>query len=155
LTRLIRLNRLAAPILLSALVASCDFFSQPTPPLPPLLRDATTTGGANFLCETDEFREAMGEGSTPETASHSPEISARLEHSFPVGSDGSALRDALLAQGFEMLECAPDPTIHIARFDQTGGNGVTTMSAMGIVFWKTDADGKIVWTIGDISYRGL
>lgn len=47
---------------------------QPTEILPPLLRDATTTGGSNFLCEGGEEQ-----GSVPETASHSPQIVAAAD----------------------------------------------------------------------------
>jgi hypothetical protein len=136
LTHFVRRTLSGAAIILTLALTGCDFFSPPKPPLPPLLRNATTTGGSNLLCEENGFRDRMGAGSTPETASHSPEITARLRRAFPVGSNAAILRRELVAQGFEIVGCEPDPTISFATFDQTGGNGITTMSAFGIVFWK-------------------
>ncbi len=54
--------------------------------------------------------------------------------------------------GFKMIPCEGSLA---ARFDQTGGNGVTSMRATAIIIWKADAEGQIVWTTGDIAYTGL
>jgi hypothetical protein len=112
---------------------------------------AHTTGGSNFLCEP-----GSGEGSTPETASHSPEMVLRLKRSFPVGTAVSRLREGLVQQGFQLSKpCSPDGSIGWAWFQQSGGNGVTAMPAYGSVYWKEDASGKILWVTGDIAFTGL
>lgn len=122
-----------------------------SPPLPPLLKGATSTGGANFLCA-----QGQGQGSTPDTVSHSPEMVQRLEREFPVGSQASELRNALSRQGFVIHDaCSPDKSISWASFSQTGGNGITVMAAFGKVHWKEDEAGRIVWTTGDTAFRGL
>jgi hypothetical protein len=135
------------PILL--VVVACG--SEPSPPLPPLLEGASNTGGSNSLCEPDG-----GEGSTPETASYSPEIVARLKRDFPVGTPAVKLRDALEKQGFEIRDgCSPDKSVSVAIFRQSGGNGITAMAAFGSVYWKQDKAGRLVWTTGDIAFTGL
>jgi hypothetical protein len=121
------------------------------PPLPPLLEGASTTGGSNFLCEQGPER-----GSTPETASHSPEIVQRLRHDFPTGSQASNLRAVLLRQGFSVHDaCSPDKSVSWAEFRQRGGNGITAMAAFGTVYWKQDGNGRLIWTTGDIAFTGL
>jgi hypothetical protein len=92
-------------------------------------------------------------GKTPETA-HSPEIVAKLRKQFPAGSSAAALESALLTQGFKMEICNM-PNVKRATFSQTGGNGITSMSAFANVTWKTNASGQIVWTTGNISFLGL
>jgi hypothetical protein len=130
------------------LVAAC---SSPSPPLPPLLQDATTTGGTNALCDPGVL-EPGSQGTTPDSVSHSPEIVSRLERDFPSGSRSEDLRTSLIQMGFKMIPCEGSLA---ARFDQTGGNGVTSMRATAIIIWKADAEGQIVWTTGDIAYTGL
>jgi hypothetical protein len=121
------------------------------PPLPPLLQGASTTGGSNFLCE-----QGQGQGSRPETASHSPEIVQRLRRNFPVGSSATKLREALSHQGFSIhLACSPDKSIGWAELRQHGGNGVTAMPAYGTIYWKQNQAGRLVWTTGDIAFTGL
>ena len=124
---------------------------KPNPPLPPLLQDATTTGGTTDLCGGGQ-----GQGSTPETASHSPEMVHRLRHDFPAGTAAAGLREALSRQDFTVHPaCSPDKSISWAEFRQHGGNGITAMSAFGTVYWKEDPAGRLVWTTGDISFTGL
>lgn len=121
------------------------------PRLPPLLQGASTTGGSNFLCE-----QGQGQGSTPETASHSPEIVQRLRQDFPQGTLAARLRAALSRQGFAIHDaCSPDRSISWAEFRQRGGNGITRMAAFGTVYWKEDKAGRLVWTTGDIAFTGL
>jgi hypothetical protein len=125
--------------------------SKPSPPLPPLLEGATTTGGTTELCG-----QGRGQGSTPETASHSPEIVQRLRHDFPAGTSASRLRTALERQGFSIHDaCSPDKMVSWAEFRERGGNGITAMAAYGTVYWREDAAGRIVWTTGDIAFAGL
>lgn len=42
-----------------------------------------------------------------------------------------------------------------ARFDQTGGNGITSWPATAVIIWKADAEGRILWATGDIAATGL
>jgi hypothetical protein len=130
-------------------IASCGEPLKPA--LPALMKSAHTTGGSNTLCEP-----GSGESSTPEMASHSPEMVQRLNYNFPVGTSASKLREWLVQQGFTLSEpCSPDGRISWAWFRQSGGNGITTMPAFGKVFWKEDGSGKLVWVTGDIGFTGL
>jgi hypothetical protein len=139
---------IAALTLCFALSACGDPVSRP---LPPLLQGASTTGGTNSLCERRQ-----GKGSTPETASHSPEIVQRLRRDFPVGSAAAKLREALSRQGFSIHDaCSPDKSVSWAEFRQSGGNGITAMPAYGTVYWKQDQAGRLVWATGDIAFTGL
>ena len=125
---------------------------QPTEKLPPLLLDATTTGGSNFLCEGGDEQ-----GSVPETASHSPQIVARLRTAFPPGSLASKLRTSLTRQGFIIHDaCSADKSVSWADFQQRGFNGTATyQAAFGTVYWKQDKVGRLTWATGDIAYTGL
>lgn len=122
----------------------------PSPPLPPLLQNATTTGGTTDLCEPVSLPRGSA-GTTPETVSHSPEIVARLNRDYPPGSSSDRLQTALIKMGFRMISCQGS---HAARFDQTGGNGITSMRASALIIWRADTEGRIVWTTGDIGYTG-
>lgn len=122
-----------------------------SPPLPPLAVGATTTGGSNFLCEP-----GPEQGSTPATASHSPEINQRLVRDFPPGSPAVLLRRSLVRQGFTMHGfCSPDHRVQWAEFRQRGGNGITAMPAFVTVYWKEDGAARLVWATGDIAFTGL
>lgn len=122
-----------------------------SPPTPPLLNDATSTGGTSFSCEPGH-----GAGSTPETASHSPEINERLKQSFPSGTPALDLRRSLVLQGFELQgSCSPDRSIQWAIFKQRGGNGITAFPAFATIYWKENRAGKIDWAMGDIQFTGL
>lgn len=142
------MGKALAVICLVGVSAAC---SSPSPPLPPLLQNATTTGGTTDICEPITL-ERGSEGTTPDTVSHSPEIVARLNRDFPPGSRSDNLRTALLGMGFKMIPC---PGSLAARFDQKGGNGITTMRATAIIIWRADSEGRILWTTGDIAYTGL
>lgn len=138
------------PILATCLILSgCASTSSK---LPPLLRDATTTGGSNFLCEGGHEQ-----GSVPETASHSPEIVARLQANHPIGSRASELRASLLRQGFTIHDgCSADKSVSWAEFrQQLSGSAGPYTSAFGTVYWKKNAAGRLMWTTGDIAYTGL
>ena len=139
---------------LTAVLASCVLGAcgdAVSPPLPPLLQGASTTGGSNFLCE-----QGRGPGSSPETASHSPEIVQRLRRDFPVGSSATRLREVLSGQGFSIHDaCSHDKSVSWAEFRQNGGNGITAMPAFGTVYWKQDQAGRLVWTTGDIAFTGI
>jgi hypothetical protein len=131
-------------------VAACSW-SSPSPPLPPLIQNARTTGGTNALCDPGVF-EPGSEGTTPDTVSHSPEIVSRLKRDYPPGSLSEDLEHALIQMGFKMIPCRGALA---ARFDQKGGNGITSMPATAVIIWKADEQGRILWTAGDIAYTGL
>jgi hypothetical protein len=123
------------------------------PPLPPLLRNATAVGGSNFLCQP-----GLGQASTPETASHSPQIQKRLDEQFPPGTASTQLRDPLVRQGFQIhLQCSPDNTVSWAEFSQKSRDGILDIETgvFGTVYWKEDANGRIVWASGNVAYTGL
>ena len=142
-------SRLVPALISVVAIASCG---EPLkPPLPALMEAAHSTGGTNSLCEP-----SLAEGSTPETASHSPEMVQRLKRSFPVGTPASKLREELVQQGFQLEKaCSPDGSVSLAWFRQSGGNGITTMPAFGSVYWKADASGNLIWVTGDIAFTGL
>ena len=122
-----------------------------SPPLPTLATGATTTGGSNSLCRPD-----YGQGSTPATASHSPEMNQRLNRDFPPGSKAVLLRRSLVRQGFQLNgACSPDHGVWLATFRQRGGNGITSFPAFVSVYWKEDGDARLVWASGDIAWTGL
>lgn len=126
----------------------------PSPTLPPLLRDAHTTGGSNFLCDVDMVRRGTV-GTTPDTVSHSPEIVGRLGHDFPAGSSAASLSSYLRQQGFTLHRCVSDRTIGYALFSQEAGSAILSYPASASIFWKADGRGRLIWTTGDIGYHGL
>lgn len=131
-------------------LASC---AVPLSPLPPLLQGASSTGGSKFLCQS--WPSEWG-GSTPETASHSPEIVERLTRDFPPGSSAARLRESLLRQGFTLHEaCSPDGRVSWAEFLQRGGDQVWAPPAFGTVHWREDGAGRLVWTTGDVVFSGI
>jgi hypothetical protein len=122
-------------------------------PLPPLLQGASSTGGSKFLCQPQPVEWG---GSTPETASHSPEIVERLSRDFPPGTSASRLRESLLGQGFTIHEaCSPDGRVSWAEFMQRGGHQMWAPAAFGTVHWKEDGAGRLIWTTGDIQFAGI
>jgi hypothetical protein len=78
-----------------------------------------------------------------------------LASAYPEGSSAKKLEADLQNQGFAISGCENEPLERMAVFDQSGGDGITSMSAFATVNWKSDADGKLVWTTGNITYRGL
>ena len=128
------------PLLLLAaacMVQACGTGAQSE--LPPLLEGATAGAGPNALCDP---LAGGGAGSTPESASRSPEIQARLDRDHPPGSDEARLIAALTGQGFTIRRCDSDATIGIAEF-----NGKT---AVGRIMWRA-GDGRLEWTNGNIA----
>jgi len=138
-------RRVSPPLIFLALLASgCS--EKPSPPLPPLLQNASPGGGTENLCK------GTGPGSSPQTAAQSPEIVDRLRTAFPAGSPAVRLRTELARQGFHIdAPCSSDASIHSAAFRQVGGLG----SAFGLIVWKEDGEGRLVWTSGNIQYRDL
>jgi hypothetical protein len=139
-------SRLCCPVartmipLLVLLLASCGGQSS----LPPLIRGATSGGGTDTLCEQ------AGPGSTPETAAHSPEIAERLAQAFPRGSPVAGLRQSLVRQGFELQgPCSPDGSVSWAQFRRNGNEVVAN------IYWREAADGRIMWTTGNVYFTFL
>jgi hypothetical protein len=120
------------------------------PPTPPLLQDATATGGwsSGGCPPTYEFEKTADE-------SKSPEIVSRLKAQYPPGTPSKVLVDALLAQHFTVIaRCSNDASIKRAIFRQTGGGFFGPYPAFANVAWKVDANDRIVWTKAAISYTG-
>jgi len=140
---------LGAGVIAIAVTGACS--EAVSPPLPSLAAGATTTGGSNFLCEPGNKQ-----GSTPETASHSPEINQRLKRDFPPGSPAVLLRRSLIRQGFKLEgACSPDHSVWLATFRQRGGNGITAFPAFVSVYWREDAAARLIWASGDVAWTGL
>ncbi|MEP0191096.1 MAG: hypothetical protein ABJP70_10760 [Erythrobacter sp.] len=116
--------------------------------IPPLLQDATTTGGIIRLCEQDTA-EPSSLVTNASTVSFSPEIVERLERDFPRGSKSDDLKAALFEMGFKMRPC---PGALAARFDQAAGNGANSKEFTSTIVWKADSNGRLLWTTGDIVY---
>ena len=85
----------------------------------------------------------------------SPDLSDRLNRQFPPGTPASALKAELSTDGFEPPSaCEADPTIMGTAFFRKG-SGLFAYDVSASVYWKADADGKIIWTRGFIFYAGL
>jgi hypothetical protein len=132
-------------IIMALFIASCGLAGCEKK-LPPLVRGATWDGkGRMYHCEPG-----------PEPASNrryaqSPEMAARLGSSFPAGSPSERLRRSLLQQGFELEGPCPhvlgrplDPSVSWARFRRNGRMPVAN------VYWKEGADGRLIWTFGEV-----
>jgi hypothetical protein len=123
----------------------------PTPPLPSLLKGATAHGGYFGACPPANATEAVAMHGD---SAASPELTQRLAQEFPVGSSASRLSDALSEQGFRLSpSCPSDPSIHIARFDQTGGS-MFAFPMIAVIFWKGDERDAIVWAKGFVAFTG-
>jgi hypothetical protein len=132
----------------SATLAACA--ERLTPTTPPLLQGAVASSGWAGGCPPYASELAF---SSPEA--HAVQVEARLARDFPAGTPEQALRTALTGQGFKPeASCDNDPTIHRARFFQSGGGLFGPYPALANVAWKVDADGRIIWTKADLMYVG-
>ena len=126
---------------------------QPKPPVPPLLKDVTASGGQWGACPSvpgteDRLREER-------TRALSPELNQRLIQAFPAGSSEKHLVETLRQQGFELLPpCGTDASVHSAAFTQHGG-GILSYPLTANVSWKVDNSGHVVWTQGFVRFMGL
>ena len=122
-----------------------------TPPTPPLLENASTTAGKwqGMGCPRrrgDPSPEAMPD-------SRSPEVENRLARQFPPGTSEARLKAALVSQHFDLIDaCEADASIRRATFSQTGGRYYGQSAIWAFVAWKTNADGKILWTKADVDH---
>jgi hypothetical protein len=140
----------APAIAIVLLIGTYIYWLESPSSLPPLLRNLEATGGWTDACPVPEaLRDVLPIADTPE-------FNRRLSREFPAGSMEGHLITTLEQIGFKMIGgCKDDPTIHIARFDQTVSTldlFPTPLTAM--VYWKTDARKNVVWTKGFIAYTG-
>lgn len=139
-------------VLCGLALAGCSTSTAPQKPLPPLLAHATGNGGWLFGCP------AISNNAHALTATRSPaspEITQRLRQQFPPGTAEADLTRLLADEGFDApLACEADSSIRHAHFFQKG-TGFLPYDANADVFWKVDADGRIVWAQGGIFYQGL
>jgi hypothetical protein len=123
-----------------------DAARPPQPPLPPLLQDATATGGGGSDCDEPE---------NVRTQPQSPQIATRLLKVAPPGSPAIRLEHLLKQQGFtDEKSCATMPSLHNVMFMQEPGGGLSD-AALAVIWWKVDPPGRIQWTSGNIEYSGL
>ena len=122
------------------------------PPTPPLLENASATGGWGGIgCPRGPSDPPLREMSE----ARSPEVEDRLTRRFPPGTPEAQLKRALVSQHFQMIgSCEADTSIHRATFSQTGGGFYGPYPAWAVVAWKIDAAEKIVWTKADVEYTG-
>lgn len=92
----------------------------------------------------------------PSREALSPELTERLAHQFPTGSDAGQLERSLLSQGFRVIRapCPTAPAIHLAEFRQTGG-GFFAYPIFAQVAWEQNDAGRLVWTKGSVTFTGL
>jgi hypothetical protein len=113
--------------------------------VPEIVRGATAGGGIWGACPDSRFEHA------PEVKKAiSPEFSARLARRFPPGSSEQILIDTLKTEGFGPPgQCDSDHSIKGSEF-RLNGNEVVAQA-----YWKTESNGRIVWTQGFVSYTFL
>lgn len=124
-----------------------------SPPTPPLLTDVTARGGWwNGGCPARNANEARLYDPSQEALS--PELTARLQRQFPVGSNARQLERALRGQGFGPGEtCANAPAVRNTQFRQSGGGFFGPYPIYASVAWE-ERNGRIVWTKGSVAFTG-
>lgn len=131
--------RLFGPLLFLLPLTACE---KPLE-LPPILQDeGERVGSSWFLCDGPFEQE-------PENAVHHKRIVERLNRQFPKGSSAKTLESELLKQGFTVRVCKTDPSIRTAVYrwkEHWGGQG--------LIAFKSDEEGRLVWSTGFNSYGG-
>ena len=75
----------------------------------------------------------------------SPELEQRVARLFPTGGNSAALEQTLAAQRFTIgASCENDSSIHEASFVRY--IPALTDPDLASIYWKTDANNRIVWT---------
>ena len=121
----------------------------PSPSIPPLLRNVRAAGGNWGACPHPPPR--------MNTEALSPELNERLSKEFPPGTNQDYLVETLTSQGFIITDnCKDDNSIHRA---------VLSLYKIGIsekfpivsaeIGWKADQDHRIVWTKGYVSWPSI
>lgn len=129
--------------------------AQPTASKPRLLQDVTAGSGYASACPPDSATDKKTLEIWKGQLAISPEFDQRLRNEFPPGTDSNTLINSLTAQGFVLAGvCKNEPTIQIATFYQKG-QGFLPYDTFAQVFWKTNEQGRIIWTKGLVSYSGL
>jgi hypothetical protein len=131
--------RLPLPLVFSLALLGCEKPLQ----LPQMLQDpGERVGSSWFLCDATFQQE-------PADAVHHMGIVERLNRQFPVGSPASALERELVRQGFKVEVCKTDPTVRKAVYrwkEHWGGQG--------LIAFKSDQNGRLIWSTGFNSYGG-
>ena len=124
-------------------VAGCGSY-QPTAAV---LRDPGEQIGSSWnLCA----------GQKPEDAVHDSKLTARLSARLPMGSPEGMVRRFLTEEGFELRKCDENPAIHTARYSWDGGwdlHGLT-YGGLGLITYKVDKSGRLLWVTGFVQYGG-
>lgn len=139
-----------AAALASVLLTGC--VEDVSPPTPPLLSGVTAGGGWwEGGCPARNADEARLRDPAQEALS--PELTARLQSQFPVGSDARQLERALRNQGFGPVEaCANEPAVRSTQFRQSRDGFPSGVFAH--VAWE-ERNGRVMWTKGHVSFTGL
>lgn len=140
-----------AASLTMVLVVGC---SPPQSNLPPILRNLHA-GGWQGVCPfpTDD----------PALAKHFAaridppgeiEFTNRLLAAFPPGTREDSFLSGIKKLGFQVKgHCDHDRTIGIAFYDEKPTFKIVSLSAF--IYWKANADHKLLWTKGNVGYTGL
>jgi hypothetical protein len=81
---------------------------------------------------------------------------SRLTSRFPVGTPDDRVHQSLASEGFQLDRCDENPAIRIARYRWGGGwnwHG-STYGGLGIIAYKTDQSGRLLWITGFVQYAG-
>jgi hypothetical protein len=141
-----------AAVALAALAAWLVFIGLPLDPRTPALLEGASAEGSRSSGFCPQ-RAKQEQGVSRE--SHAPLVETRLAQEFPPGTSGVRLQEALVEMGFVPTDrCAEDSTIHRAIFRQSGG-GLARPTIFALVAWKSDPEGRIVWTKANVAYYGL
>ena len=119
--------------------------------LPAILHGVSAGSGYSSACPTPKAEEA----SSVRKLAISPELDQRLLEAFPPGTTEESLTSFLLKQGFSFNgSCDTDPLVRHASFNLKA-KGFLRYSTHAQVFWRVDADGRVVWTKGFAGFTGL
>lgn len=153
---LLRYKRLLEACLVIGLTTFTSGCLNPTPPLPPLLKNVSGTGGWWGACPPMTENEAHLKDGAP--LALSPELGRRLMQLFPPGTNERRLVENISAQGFKTMgPCQGDNSIRSASFIQKDGGilAFPTLPITAEVFWKVDQESNVVWTKGFVRFTGL
>ncbi|HTQ99022.1 MAG TPA: hypothetical protein VMH83_03490 [Candidatus Acidoferrum sp.] len=145
-------GRTLCALMLACTFAGCSSFKNPQP-LPPLLDKATAGSGYASACpaRNETERKLMAQSKL----ASSREVDMRLEREFPAGTDAALLSKYLAAQGFKPeAPCEGDASVQRASFFRKGV-GFLPYDTSATVYWKVDAQQRIVWTKGFLFFIGL
>ena len=118
---------------------------------PAILHGVSAGSGHSSACPPRMAEEAM----SIRKLAISPELDQRLLEAFPPGTTEESLTSFLLKQGFSFNgSCDTDPLVRHASFNLKA-KGFLMYSTHAQVFWRVDADGRVVWTKWFAGFTGL